>query len=437
MDAREVLVVEEESSEVQTVDWESSGKKLSKLLSEFATPGVRLCLLVTGYVAGNTEGVATTLGRDGSDYSASIFGNLLSAKEIVIYTDVDGVLSGDPRRVPGSQVLPDVSFNEAMELAYFGAKVIHPKTMQPAIMKSPPIPIWIRNTFNPTFRGTRIFTSSSTHKRRDRCVCGFASFDGVAVLNVEGSGMVGVRGVAMKVFGTLEQEGINVVLIAQASSEHSVTLALMESEATLAKSILEEVFARDLAAGRISEITLHGKCSMIAAVGDGMSNTTGVAGRFFSALGDAKINVLAIAQGCSERNISCVVRGGEETRALRAVHAAFRLSHAVARVAIIMDDGAEAEAGIGLSLLKLLQAQRTKIISGFDVDLQVVCVRGEQRIVATKNGGKVDMKAWREARADGGRYDVFEGDGIDEKVRPNVQARCRCLFFYFPSLRRQ
>ena len=169
---------------------------------------------MTGFVASNTEGVATTLGRDGSDYSASIFGKLLSADAVTIWTDVDGVLSADPRRVPSSLVLPEVSFSEAMELAYFGAKVIHPKTMQPAILSSPPVPIWIRNTFNPAFRGSRIYTSSMTHKQRDRCVCGFASIDGVAILNVEGSGMVGVKGVALRLFGALEENGLSVILIA-------------------------------------------------------------------------------------------------------------------------------------------------------------------------------------------------------------------------------
>ena len=162
------------------------------------------------------ERVATTLGRDGSDYSASIFGNLLSATSVTIWTDVDGVLSADPRRVPNSLVLPEVSFSEAMELAYFGAKVIHPKTMQPALLATPPVPIWIRNTFNPNFRGTRIYTTSTTHKQRDRCVCGFASIDSIAILNVEGSGMVGVKGVALRLFGSLEENGVSVILIAQA-----------------------------------------------------------------------------------------------------------------------------------------------------------------------------------------------------------------------------
>ena len=162
--------------------------------------------------------------------------------------------------------------------------------MQPAILSNPPIPIFIRNTFNPSFRGSRIFTSSLTHKERDRCVCGFASIDNMAVVNLEGSGMVGVKGVSRRLFGTLEASGINVVLIAQASSEHSITLAISERDADDAKRVLHDVFSRELKLKHISDITIEKPCSIIAAVGDGMSDTTGVAGKFFSALGESKVS---------------------------------------------------------------------------------------------------------------------------------------------------
>jgi len=324
--------------------------------------------VITGYVASNTEGVATTLQRDGSDYSAAIMGRLLQSKSITIWTDVDGILSADPRRVPDSYILPEVSYNEAMELAYFGAKVIHPKTMQPAIMADPQIPIYIRNTFHSSFRGSRIFTSSTTHTDRERCVCGFSSIEKMAVVNVEGSGMLGVRGVARRLFGTLESIGVNVVLISQASSEHSITFATTISQAQLAKDAIEEEFHKEIKQNRIAQIDMVSPCSIIAAVGDGMHLTTGVAGRFFSALGDAKINILAISQGSSERNISAVVLESESTRALRAIHAAFRLSHTNVRVGII------GMSQVGESLLKLLDTQRQKLKDTFEIDLQVCAV---------------------------------------------------------------
>ncbi|GMH82745.1 hypothetical protein TL16_g09366 [Triparma laevis f. inornata] len=393
VDARKVIVVDESNDDV-VIEWQKSEENLQTFLS--ASPpkssGTRRCLVVTGFVASNTEGVATTLGRDGSDYSAAIFGKLLSAKEVTIWTDVDGVLSADPRRVPGSLVLSEVSFNEAMELAYFGAKVIHPKTMQPAILSNPPIPIWIRNTFNPSFRGSRIYTSSMTHKQRDRCVCGFASIDGLAILNVEGSGMVGVKGVARRLFGTLEDNGISIILIAQASSEHSISLALEQKDADRAKAVLEEVFSRELKHGHISDVSVIAPASIVAAVGDGMSAVTGVAGRFFRALGESKINVLAIAQGASERNISAIVPGADATRALRAVHAAFRLSQTSVRVGVVLDGGVST--GLGRSLLQLLDRQRQHMIVSFDIDVQVVCVKGDGAIMWTDNGGSITDSDW-------------------------------------------
>ena len=372
LDARRVITIDEEAIRDGAVAWEESLAKLEDVHQEEASKltgeSQMLHYIITGYVASNTDGVSTTLQRDGSDYSAAIMGKLLQSHSIVIWTDVDGVLSADPRLVPLAQVLSEVSYNEAMELAYFGAKVLHPKTMQPAILAVPQIPIYIRNTFNSSFRGTRIFTSSPTHRDRDKVVCGFTSIDNMALINVEGSGLVGVLGVDSRIFGTLERLAISVVLISQASSEHSVTFATVESDAVAAKVAIEEEFRRELQNNRISRVEVQMPCSIIAAVGDGMSHTAGVSGRFFSALGDARINVLAIAQGCSERNISAVVLTKESTRALRAVHAAFRLSHTTIRVGVVgMNE-------LGESLLKLLQDQRAALRSTFEIDLQVAII---------------------------------------------------------------
>jgi aspartokinase/homoserine dehydrogenase 1 len=318
------------------VCWDISGEKLKEIYEQEIVPdGSKLHFVITGYVASNTDGVATTLQRDGSDYSAAIMGKLLQSRSVTIWTDVDGVLSADPRRVPDAFVIPEVSYNEAMELAYFGAKVIHPKTMQPCISSSPQIPLLIRNTFNPAFRGTRIFTTSTTQTDREKSVCGFSSIENMALINVEGSGLIGVPGVAKRLFGTLESVGVNVVLISQASSEHSITFATVETQADLAKEAIEEEFEKELKQARISQVEVQAPCSIIAAVGDGMKHVAGVSGRFFSALGDAKINILAISQGCSERNISAVVFTSESTRALRAVHAAFRLSHTTVRIGLV------------------------------------------------------------------------------------------------------
>jgi bifunctional aspartokinase / homoserine dehydrogenase 1 len=369
LDARRLITVNEDSKD-NNVEWHLSQENL-KVIFDFEREnrkGNNLHFVMTGYVAVNTQGVSTTLQRDGSDYSAAIVGRLLQANSVCIWTDVDGVLSADPRRVPLAQVLPEVSYNEAMELAYFGAKVIHPKTMQPAIECNPQIPIYIRNTFNSSFRGSRIYTSSASSFNKDQVVCGFSSIEYMAMINVEGSGMIGVPGVSRRLFGTLERAGVNVVLISQASSEHSVTFATTCSMSGIAKSALDEEFRREIDHGKISAIDVMEPCSIIAAVGDGMLKTAGCSGRFFSALGDAKINIVAIAQGSSERNISAVVKMEDSSRALRAVHAAFKLSHTTVRIGLVgLTD-------VGMSLLKLMETQRRFLMATFDIDLQVCAV---------------------------------------------------------------
>jgi aspartokinase/homoserine dehydrogenase 1 len=302
------------------------------------------------------------------------------------------------------------AYNEAMELAYFGAKVIHPKTMEPAISSNPPIPIYIRNTFRASLPGTRIFlTSTTTSGIENKVVCGFSSMEKMALINVEGSGLIGAVGVSRRLFGTLENKGVNVTLISQASSEHTVSFATLASHAQIAKETIEEEFSRELNQRRISNIDVRSPCSIIAAVGDGMSSTTGVAGRFFSALGDAKINVLAIAQGSSERNISAVVWEADSTRALRAVHAAFNLSHTGVRVGIV------GMSQLGDSLLKLLETQRNKLRTVFDIDIQVCSV-----LPTSAGTNLVTLKHDTDFRSDSitaNSYDRLMGGALKDDTR--------------------
>ena len=291
--------------------------------------------------------------------------------------------------------------------------MIHPKTMQPAISCNPQIPIYIRNTFNSKFPGTRIYTTSTTQTDPDKCVCGFSSIEHMALVNVEGSGLIGVPGVATRMFGTLERMGVNVVLISQASSEHTITFATLDEQAAAAKEAIEEEFQRELKQSRISNISVKSPCSIIAAVGDGMREMAGVSGRFFTALGDAKINVLAISQGCSERNISAVVMTHESTRALQALHSAFRLSHTVCRIGIIgMNE-------LGESLLKLLETQRSILRSTFEIDLQVRAIVADPKstdIVCMKSDkgdeNSITLSAYMKAR----------GEGSNQKDKTSPQA---------------
>src|SRR4051794_1492503 len=265
------------------------------------------------------RGLQTTLGRNGSDFSGSIFGDLLDADEIHIWTDVDGVLSADPRRVPDATVIDSLSYQEAMELAYFGAKVIHPQTMAPAVMRG--IPIRIRNTFAPERPGTLICARPvSSH-----AVKGITSIDGTALVNVEGAGMIGVPGTAQRVFGALREHGISVILISQGGSEHSICFAVPQEEADRTEQIVRATFDAELRLGQIQNVDVVRDCSILSVVGDAMAGTPGVAAKVFGALGAAGINVRAIAQGSSERNISVVIDERQATRALGSVHASFYL----------------------------------------------------------------------------------------------------------------
>jgi aspartokinase/homoserine dehydrogenase 1 len=222
--------------------------------------------------------------------------------------------------VPDATVIDSLSYNEAMELAYFGAKVIHPQTMAPAVGGA--IPIWIRNTFAPEKPGTLICAQPTSTLP----VKGIASIERVALINLEGAGMIGVPGTAYRLFGALREEGISVILISQGSSEHSICCAIPREQAERARGLLQTAFARELAEGQIQDVDVTGELAILAVVGDGMAGMPGVAGKVFGALGNAQINVRAIAQGASERNISVVVDGKDATRALRAAHSSFYLS---------------------------------------------------------------------------------------------------------------
>jgi len=212
-----------------------------------------------------------------------------------------------------------------------------------------------------------------------------------------------------RLFGALEENGINVVLIAQASSEHSITLALSENQAHAAQKILTDVFAKELAKKHLEDITVVSPCSIIAAVGDGMSSTTGVAGRFFSALGDAKINIVSISQGCSERNISCVVLSADATRALRAVHSTFRLSHTEIRVGVITN-AEHTNPSVGTHMLKLLESQRQKMRISFDIDVQVVSVHDTTKVMSMSNGGSITATDWEPNLASPGKTRSVKGE---------------------------
>ncbi len=378
LDARKTLVVEPNANTV-TVDWQTSKQKLQTWLSHSTETDF---LVITGYIAATHDGVATTLKRNGSDLSASIFGALLGADAVTIWTDVDGVFSADPRQVPDAVVIPDLSYQEAAELAYFGAKVIHPNTMSPAITHN--ITVWIKNTFKPDAPGTRISATSPA----DVPIKGFAAVEDMVLINVEGTGMIGIPGVAHKVFGALRAVDVSVVMISQASSEHSICFAVPRVHAELAKKTVQETFVVEIQRGEIQTVDLTEGCCIIAMVGDGMIDRLGMAGKFFSALGKAGINVRAIAQGSSERNISAVIKHTEATKALRAVHSAFYLSNQTLSIGVI------GTGLIGGTLLSQLQTRIEELKRHRGIDLRVRGIMNSRKMILADRHLALDR--WRD-----------------------------------------
>jgi aspartokinase/homoserine dehydrogenase 1 len=382
VDARDVVIVEW-GPLGPAVQWTLSKRKLEALVA----PGFEGRLIVTGYVATTIAGMQTTLGRNGSDFSGSIFGALLEALEIIIWTDVDGVLSADPRLVPNAQVIDQLSYNEAMELAYFGAKVIHPQTMEPAIARD--IPIYIRNTFAPEKHGTLI----CARPRSALKVKGITTIDPVALVNLEGAGMIGVPGTAQRLFGALRDAGISVILISQGSSEHSICFAIPESQAVRAEAAVRKAFDAELRDGQIQRVDVGLGLGILAVVGDGMAGAHGVAAKVFNSLGNAAISVRAIAQGASERNISVVVDGRVAAKALRAVHAAFYLSPNTLSIGLI------GPGTVGRVLLAQLATQIERL-RALNLDLRVRGIAGSKRMVLAETS--IDLDRWSDQFAAAG-----------------------------------
>jgi aspartokinase/homoserine dehydrogenase 1 len=378
IDARQCVVVEW-GPLGPAVQWEESRAKLRQLVPE----GFGGTLIITGFIASDRRGVQTTLGRNGSDFSGSIFGSLLDAKEIHIWTDVDGVLSADPRRVPDAKVIDALSYNEAMELAYFGAKVIHPQTMAPAVGRG--IPIWIRNTFAPQKAGSLICAKPDSKLP----VKGITSIENIAMVNVEGAGMIGVPGTAHRLFGALREEGISVILISQGSSEHSICCAIPGVEAERAARVVSAAFDREIKEGQIQSIEVDRDLAILAVVGDGMAGLPGISGKVFNALGSAGVNVHAIAQGASERNISVVVDGKDATRALRAVHSGFYLSPHTISIGLI------GPGTVGKVLLEQIASESPRLRDEFKLDLRVRGILSSRKMLLSEQG--VDLANWKAA----------------------------------------
>ncbi|MEZ4941590.1 MAG: bifunctional aspartate kinase/homoserine dehydrogenase I [Saprospiraceae bacterium] len=385
LDARTVIRTDDQFGGAK-VDFDETNPRIRAHFE--AHPQVQV---VTGFIGSTADDLTTTLGRGGSDYTAAIFGAALHAEAIEIWTDVDGVLTADPRRVKKAFTLPSMTFREAMEMSHFGAKVIYPPTILPALALK--IPLVIKNTFNPGFPGTVVSTQVD---EKAHPVKGISSINQICLLTLQGGGLFGVPGIAARLFGAMARAEVNVVIITQGSSESSITFAVSPAQAAQAKKAAEKEFTYELREGLVEPLKIERDLSVVAIVGEGMRYLPGISGRLFQALGKNGINVVAIAQGSSELNISVVVPAADETKALNAIHEAFFLSETKTIHLFVVGVGL-----IGGTLLEQIQQQAEFLREKRGLELKIAGLANSRKMLFAEGG--IDLKNWKtnlEGKAD-------------------------------------
>lgn len=355
-----------------------------------------------GFIASDTTGEVTNLGRGGSDYTAAIMAANLDAEELEIWTDVDGFMTADPRVIDNAYVIEELTFTEAMELCNFGAKVIYPPTIYPVYHKN--IPIWVKNTFNPTAPGTRI---SHEAKHSGKAIKGISSINDTCLVTISSPCMVGVIGVNSRIFNALTKKGVSVFLVSQAASENNTTIAVRNADADLAVKTLRDEFAAELASGTFNEIQAERDLATVAVVGENMKHTTGLAGKLFNTVGRNGINVIACAQGASETNISFVIEKKSLRKALNVIHDSFFLSDTQVLNVFLVGIG-----NVGDSLLRQIRKQQENLLRDKNLRLNVVGVSSSRKAIFNRDG--IDIT---DCRA------LLEKEGIDaspEIIRDEV-----------------
>ena len=377
IDARK-LITTNSHFEHAVVDFETTNKKITDHFSNSSST----LFLIPGFVASDKNGVTTTLGRGGSDFSASIFAAALNANKLEIWTDVSGMMTADPRLVGTAKIIPHVSYQEAMELSHFGAKVVYPPTIQPVMRKN--IPVWVKSTFAPEDYGTLI---ESTSVKTGNSVRGISSINKIALLSLEGSGMAGIPGFSRRLFETLADNEINVILITQSSSEHSICVAIEESYADSAKEAVDVAFAFEIETGKVEPLMVEKNLAIIAVVGDKMKSFPGISGKMFSALGKNGINVRAISQGSSERNISAVIAIQDVKKAVNVLHEEFFETTFKQVNLFITGVG-----NVGSKLLSQLQQQHDYLEDNLRLYIRVVGIANSRKMLFNDKG--INLSNW-------------------------------------------
>ena len=362
------------------IDWGKTRKKVKQLFNQNSFH----INVIPGFICKNENGDLSTLGRGGSDFSASIIANLLDAKSLEIWTDVSGVYTANPKIVSQARPIKKISYHEAMELSHFGAKVIYPPTIQPLIDKK--IELKIKNTFSPENKGTLI--SNSVKKSNGQIVKGITFIDKVSILCIEGSGMIGIPGYSKRFFEVISNNNINIIMITQASSEHSICVALRKEDAKKGKKLIEKEFLSEIQLKKIDPIKLEENLVNIAIVGDKMKDHQGISGRMFSSLGLNNVNIRAIAQGSSERNISIIINENDTKKALNTLHEAFFEKYIKTLNLFIVGVG-----NVGSKLIEQIRKQKKYLESYLRLRIKVIAIANSKKTLVNPNS--IDTKNWR------------------------------------------
>jgi bifunctional aspartokinase / homoserine dehydrogenase 1 len=388
-DSRELIKTNSNHSNA-IVDFEKS----NHCIQQYFSSNHHQVTVLPGFIASDLNNNTTTLGRGGSDYTAAIIAAALHTHDVEIWTDVSGMMTADPRMVQNAKIIPQISFQEAMELSHFGAKVIYPPTLQPVMKKN--INVWIKNTFAPDDIGTKITNDNIESTSNIR---GISSINKIALLSLEGSGMVGIPGFSKRLFEALSQAKINVILITQSSSEHSICVAVEEGAATKAKDIIDEAFAYEIEIGKVDPLIVETNLSIVALVGDNMKNHTGISGKMFSAIGRNGINIRGIAQGSSERNISAVISYVDVKKSLNVLHEEFfETSYKQINIFIV------GLGNVGAKLLAQLQQQQEYLQTKMFLQLRVLGIANSKKMYFDDEG--IDLTNWKEVMDKGDVMDI-------------------------------
>jgi aspartokinase/homoserine dehydrogenase 1 len=401
IDSRKIIKTDESFGNAR-VDFVTTSKLIKQAFNNSGTLKV-----VSGFIGSTVNDETTTLGRGGSDYTAAILASILNAKEIGIWTDVDGVLTADPRKVKNTFPIKNLTYEEAMELSHFGAKVIYPPTMQPALNKG--IPVRIRNTFNPKFEGTLIGSKGNGSRY---LIKGISSIDNISLIGINGSGMVGVAGISQRIFGALAAQNISVILITQASSEHSLCIAVLPAYALAAQKAIEQEFRYEIKEGLVNKPEVESSMSIIAVVGENMRRTPGISGKVFNSLGRNGINISAIAQGSSERNISVVISKQDEAKALNVLHDAFFLSSVKTANIFVIGPGK-----VGTTVIEHINQQQNYLKKEYGLKLRIVGLANSKNMFFNPDG--IGTTGWKDKLLNSGLKTDLSAF-VKEMVRLNL-----------------